>query len=88
MYVGSGWTTAIKKCKERTSSCFVYESTYFNIVFQLLLVIWPSSKLQTSGIQHPELENRDGEKKPPIIHEEAVNDLLHHLDTHKPMGPD
>ncbi|KFW70572.1 hypothetical protein AS28_01949, partial [Pygoscelis adeliae] len=25
---------------------------------------------------------------PPIIQEEAVNDLLHHLDTHKSMGPD
>ncbi|KFM06605.1 hypothetical protein AS27_02750, partial [Aptenodytes forsteri] len=25
---------------------------------------------------------------PPIIQEEAVNDLLCHLDTHKSMGPD
>ncbi|KFW64420.1 hypothetical protein AS28_10093, partial [Pygoscelis adeliae] len=25
---------------------------------------------------------------PPIIQEEAVNDLLRHLDTHKSMGPD
>ncbi|KAK4810498.1 LOW QUALITY PROTEIN: hypothetical protein QYF61_004278 [Mycteria americana] len=41
------------------------------------------------GIQPPELEDRDGEQnKPPIIQEEAVNDLLRHLDTHNSMGPD
>nr|XP_010310545.1 PREDICTED: uncharacterized protein LOC104643050 [Balearica regulorum gibbericeps] len=41
------------------------------------------------GIQPPELEDRDGEqKKPPIIQEEAVNDLLRHLETHKSVGPD
>ncbi|KAK4827692.1 hypothetical protein QYF61_020826 [Mycteria americana] len=28
------------------------------------------------------------QNKPPIIQEEALNDLLHHLDTHKSMGPD
>ncbi|KAK4808577.1 hypothetical protein QYF61_009880 [Mycteria americana] len=40
-------------------------------------------------IQPPELEDRDGEQnKSPIIQEEAVNDLLRHLDTHKSMGPD
>ncbi|GAB0207516.1 hypothetical protein GRJ2_003217300 [Grus japonensis] len=41
------------------------------------------------GTQPPELEDRDGEQnKPPMIQEEAVNNLLHHLDTHKSMGPD
>ncbi|GAB0206965.1 hypothetical protein GRJ2_003162100 [Grus japonensis] len=41
------------------------------------------------GIQPPELEDRDGEQnKPPMIQEEAVNNLLHHLDTHKSMGLD
>ncbi|GAB0209034.1 hypothetical protein GRJ2_003369100 [Grus japonensis] len=41
------------------------------------------------GIQPPELEDRDREQnKPPMIQEEAVNDLLHHLDAHKSMGPD
>ncbi|GAB0208433.1 hypothetical protein GRJ2_003309000 [Grus japonensis] len=41
------------------------------------------------GIQPPELEDRDGEQnKPPMIQEEAVNDLLCHLDTHKSMGLD
>ncbi|GAB0199184.1 mitochondrial enolase superfamily member 1 [Grus japonensis] len=41
------------------------------------------------GIQPPELEDRDREQnKPPMVQEEAVNDLLHHLDTHKSMGPD
>ncbi|GAB0203963.1 mitochondrial enolase superfamily member 1 [Grus japonensis] len=41
------------------------------------------------GIQPPELEDRDREQhKPPMIQEEAVNDLLCHLDTHKSMGPD
>jgi len=34
------------------------------------------------------LEHREGEwNKPPIIQEEAVNDLLCHLDTYKSMGP-
>jgi len=28
------------------------------------------------------------QNKPPIIHEEAVNNLLCHLDTYKSMGPD
>ncbi|GAB0186663.1 receptor-type tyrosine-protein phosphatase kappa [Grus japonensis] len=41
------------------------------------------------GIQPPELEDRDREQnKPPMVQEEAVNDLLRHLDTHKSMGPD
>ncbi|KAK1213491.1 PARP8 ribosyltransferase, partial [Pygoscelis papua] len=36
-----------------------------------------------------QLEDRDGEQdEPPIIQEEAVNDLLCHLDAHKSMGPD
>ena len=40
-------------------------------------------------MQSPELEGRDGEQnKPPIIQEEAVYDLLPHLDTHKSMGLD
>jgi len=35
------------------------------------------------------LEDREGEQnKPPIIQEEAVNNLLCHLDTYKSMGPD
>ncbi|KAF1410082.1 hypothetical protein FQV24_0007536, partial [Spheniscus mendiculus] len=41
------------------------------------------------GTRPPELEDRDGEQdEPPIIQEEAVNDLLCHLDAHKSMGPD
>ncbi|KAF1468727.1 hypothetical protein FQV17_0013856, partial [Megadyptes antipodes antipodes] len=41
------------------------------------------------GTRPPELEDRDGEQdEPPIIPEEAVNDLLCHLDAHKSMGPD
>ncbi|KAM9590819.1 uncharacterized protein ACIBXB_005874 [Morphnus guianensis] len=41
------------------------------------------------GTQPPELEDKDGEQNiPPIIQEEAVNDLLCHLDTRKSMGPD
>jgi len=38
------------------------------------------------GSQPPVLEDREGEQnKPPIIQEEAVNDLLCHLDTDKPQ---
>jgi len=43
----------------------------------------------SKGSQPPVLEDRDGEQnKPPIILEEAVNDLLCHLDTYKSMGMD
>jgi len=43
----------------------------------------------SKGSQHPVLEDRDGEQnKPPIIREEAVNDLLCHLDTHTSMKLD
>ncbi|KAK4816377.1 hypothetical protein QYF61_016281 [Mycteria americana] len=39
--------------------------------------------------QSPELEDRDGDQNgAPIIQGEMVSDLLHHLDTHKSMGPD
>jgi len=39
--------------------------------------------------QPPVLEDRERERnKPPIIQEEAVNDLLCHLDAYKSMGPD
>ncbi|GAB0183681.1 mitochondrial enolase superfamily member 1 [Grus japonensis] len=39
--------------------------------------------------QPPELEDRDGEQNEAlIIQGEMVSDLLHHLDTHKSMGPD
>jgi len=39
--------------------------------------------------QPPVLEDREGErKKPPIIEEEAVNDLLRHLDTYRSMELD
>ncbi|KAK4809932.1 hypothetical protein QYF61_001659 [Mycteria americana] len=42
------------------------------------------------GTQPPESEDRDGdlENGAPIIQGEMVSDLLHHLDTHKSMGPD
>ncbi|GAB0207657.1 mitochondrial enolase superfamily member 1 [Grus japonensis] len=42
------------------------------------------------GIQPPELEDRDRgrQNNPPVVQEEAVHDLLCHLDTHKSMGLD
>ncbi|KAK4827614.1 LOW QUALITY PROTEIN: hypothetical protein QYF61_019539 [Mycteria americana] len=40
------------------------------------------------GTQPLELEDRDGDQTgAPIIQGEMVSDLLHHLDTHKSMGP-
>jgi len=43
----------------------------------------------TQGSQPPALEDREAvQNKPPIIQEEAVNDLLCHVDTYKSMGPD
>jgi len=42
----------------------------------------------SQGSQPPVLEDGEGEwNKPPIIQEEAVNDLLCHLDTYKSTGP-
>ncbi|KAK4818500.1 hypothetical protein QYF61_014230 [Mycteria americana] len=50
--------------------------------------VFTSQTSYPQGIQPPEQEDRGGEQnKPPII-QEAVNDLLHHLDTHKSMGPE
>ncbi|KAK4817214.1 hypothetical protein QYF61_003738 [Mycteria americana] len=41
------------------------------------------------GTQPPELEDRDGDQNgAPIIQGEMVSDLLHHLGTHKSLGPD
>ncbi|KAK4810884.1 hypothetical protein QYF61_013292 [Mycteria americana] len=41
------------------------------------------------GTQPLELEDGDGDQNgSPIIQGEMVSDLLHHLDTHKSMGPD
>jgi len=43
----------------------------------------------TQGSQTPVLEDREGlRNKPPIIQEEAADDLLCHLDTYKSMEPD
>uniref|UniRef100_A0A8D0F699 Reverse transcriptase domain-containing protein n=1 Tax=Strix occidentalis caurina TaxID=311401 RepID=A0A8D0F699_STROC len=39
------------------------------------------------GIQPPQSDDRDWENDPPAI-QERVSDLLHHVDTHKSMGPD
>ncbi|KAK4829746.1 LOW QUALITY PROTEIN: hypothetical protein QYF61_006455 [Mycteria americana] len=55
----------------------------------LFASVFTSQTSYPQGIQPPELEDRDREQnKPPIIQEEAVNDLLCHLDTHKSMGMD
>jgi len=51
--------------------------------------VFDSQTGYSQGTEPPVLEERDGEQnKPPITQEEAVNDLLCHLDTYKPMGPD
>ena len=43
----------------------------------------------SKGTQPLELEDKEREQnKAPIIQEEAVNDLLRHLDAHKSIGPD
>ncbi|KAK4827350.1 hypothetical protein QYF61_017248 [Mycteria americana] len=48
-----------------------------------------STKEHSNGTQPPEPEDRDGDHNgAPIIQGEMVSDLLHHLDTHRSMGPD
>ncbi|KAK4818458.1 hypothetical protein QYF61_013664 [Mycteria americana] len=51
--------------------------------------VFNSKTSYSPGTQPPELEDRDGEQnEAPIIQGEMVSNLLHHLDTHKSMGPD
>ncbi|GAB0203638.1 receptor-type tyrosine-protein phosphatase zeta [Grus japonensis] len=53
------------------------------------LMVFNSQTSCPQGIQPPELEDRDGEQnKPPVIQEEAVNDLQCYLDAHRSMGLD
>jgi len=66
------------KDKEMTEVFYAFFASVFN-----------SQTGYSQGTQLPVLEDREGEQnKPPIIQEEAVNDELCHLDTHKSMGPD
>jgi len=51
--------------------------------------VFSSQTGYSQGIQPPVMEDREGEQnQPPIIQEEAVNDLLHHLDNYKSMWLD
>jgi len=45
-------------------------------------------RLVIPRVVSPVLEDRGEQNKPPIIQEEAVNDLLCHLDPYKSMGLD
>jgi len=57
-------------------------SAFFTAVFN-------SQTSYSQGTQPPLLEDRDGaQNKPPIIQEDAVKDLLCHLDTYRSMGLD
>ncbi|KAK4823249.1 hypothetical protein QYF61_000216 [Mycteria americana] len=81
------WTT-MERCIQYLRESAVLEVIYGDLDDEQL----PKDPYETSypqGIQPPELEDRDGEQnKPPIIQEEALKDLIHHLDTHKSMGLD
>ena len=46
-----------------------------------------NNKICIEGTQPPQPEDRDWENDHPTI-QEIVSDLLHHVDTHKSMGPD
>ena len=47
-----------------------------------------NSKTSSPGTQPPELEDGDREQnEAPIIQGEMVSNLLHHIGTHKSMGP-
>lgn len=44
---------------------------------------------KTTCTQAPDLEDRDGEQDDiPVIQGDIVNNLLHHVGKHGPMGPD
>jgi len=51
--------------------------------------VFNSKTCCSQDTQTPELEDRDGEQnESPLIQGEMISDLLHHLDTHRSMGPD
>jgi len=71
-------TGSIAKDEEKAEVLHVFFASVFN-----------SQTGYSQGSQPPVLEDRKGEwNKPPIMQEEAVNNLLCHLDTHKTMGLD
>lgn len=60
---------------------------------EVLYILFPSVfSSRTSCLldnNTPEVENRDGEQNDaPVIHNELGNDLLHHLEILKSIGPD
>ena len=58
------------------------------ILNNLFALDFNSKNSRSQGTQPPELEDRGGEQnEAPIIQGEMASDLLHHLDTHKSMGP-
>jgi len=59
------------------------------VLHAFFVSVFNSQTGYSQGSKPPLPEDTDGEQnKPPVIHEEGVNDLLCHLDTYKSMGPD
>ncbi|KAK4815183.1 hypothetical protein QYF61_021043 [Mycteria americana] len=59
------------------------------VPWEAALMVFISRADCSLGTQPPKSEDRDGDQTgAPIIQGEMVSDLLHHLDTHKSMGPD